>query len=612
MEQQGSRKEKVLVVDDDAALCELISQVLRLENYEPILFLHPDSALAASRRENFGLAFVDMNLPGKSGLELASEIKALHPRCEVVFITGFGTFDNAVQAIKLGAYDYLRKPFSTHELKLCLKRYQERRTLMEKARLAEARYASLVQTIPLIIYVMRRDFQMDFINQACLGVLGYTPEEAMNIPGWFLECIHPDERERVRFCFQAAFQKGDEVMLPECRLLHRHGHLITVAVKSMPSLWRNADENRQRMEGYMVDISERVFLEKALIQKEKLRALGAISAEVAHEIRNPLVALGGFAQRLIKRFPDAAECRIILREAERLEKVVGRIRSYLRPDEVVHHDCSVNELLRDSVALLRPEMERRMIRCHLNLDSELPPVVADPDALKQVFINLLRNAMEAIEDGSPVSVKSYEDDHHVRIDFRNPLIRPVTKDLEGMFRPFGEGGESFGLPLCHRYVKKMGGILSCCQENQNLVLNILLPKTPQPTTPLDAVAAQPGHEAIPADRGERRRVPRARVEWPSVILTTDRLQAGVLKNFSPAGAFIACRFPPQTGQELRIIISPTEQTEFSATGQVVWQIIDAAAHAEGGGVAIRFVGLTPQDHEALLELMELSRAGGFA
>lgn len=85
----------------------------------------------------------------------------------------------------------------------------------------------------------------------------------------------------------------------------------------------------------------------------------------------------------------------------------------------------------------------------------------------------------------------------------------------------------------------------------------------------------------------------------------DRLQAGGLRNFSAGGAFIACRFPPQTAQTLRIIISPTEQREFSATGQVVRQIIDAAALSEGGGVAIRFVGLTPQDHDALLELMEL-------
>jgi len=107
---------------------------------------------------------------------------------------------------------------------------------------------------------------------------------------------------------------------------------------------------------------------------------------------------------------------------------------------------------------------------------------------------------------------------------------------------------------------------------------------------------------------ERRREPRIKVDWPSVILTANRLQAGVLKNFSPSGAFIACRFPPQAGETLRIIISPTDQREFSATGQVVWQIVDAVAHSEGGGVAIRFVALTPQDQEGLLQLLELSQS----
>ena len=611
MERQTTHKEKVLVVDDDSALCELVGQVLRLENHEPVLCLHPDAALTISLRESFDLAFVDINLPGKSGLELASEIKALHPLCEVVFITGSGTFDNAVQAIKMGAYDYLRKPFSIDEFKLCLKRFQERRWLLEKARLAEQRYSSLVQNIPLIIYVVCRDFRVDFINQACLGVLGYTPEEAMGTPGWFLDLIHPDERERVRSCFQSAFQKGEEAVLPECRLLHRHGHIITATIKSIPSLWQDADESQQRMEGYMVDISERVFLEKALIQKEKLKTLGAISAEVAHEIRNPLVALGGFAQRLVKRFPEATECRIILKEAERLEKVVGRIRSYLRPDDVIHQGCSVNEIIHDSVDLFRPEMERRIIQCDLNLDPDLSMVAGDPDTLKQVFINLLRNAMEAVEDGSPVSVKSFESESHVHIDFRNPVVKPVMKDLEGLFLPFGDGGQSFGLPLCYRIIKNMGGILSFCQDGQHLVLNVLLPKTPQPRTAFGPVSAVTDAGFTLGEQGERRREPRVKVEWPSVIVTADRLQAGVLKNFSPAGAFIACRFPPQTGQALRIIISPTEQREFSATGQVVWQIVDAAAHAEDG-IAIRFVGLTPQDHEALLELMELSRSSGLS
>jgi two-component system, NtrC family, sensor histidine kinase HydH len=608
MEQQTPRKEKVLVVDDDPALCELVSQVLRLEGYEPILCLHPDAALAAATEESFGLVFIDINLPEKSGLDLGSEIKALLPLCEVVFITGFGTFDNAVQAIKVGAYDYLRKPFTIDELRLCLKRYQQRTMLLEKARLAEQRYSSLVQSIPLVIYVIRRDFQVDFINQACQSVLGYTPEEAMSSPNWFLERIHPEERDRVGALLQSAFQTGDEAVLAECRLLHRSGCIITAIIKSIPSRWQDAVESQQHMEGYIVDISERVFLEKALVQKEKLKTLGAISAEVAHEIRNPLVALAGFAQRLMRRFPEAPECRIILQEAERLEKLLDRIRSYLRPVDMIHRGCSINEIIHESVDLFRPEMERRMIGCDLNLNPDLPMVEGDPDVLKQVFINLLRNAMEAVPDGSPVSIKTSEGENHVHIDFKNPVVKPLVKDLEGMFVPFGEGGQSFGLPLCYRFIKNMGGILSFSQDGRCLVFNVSLPKTPQHSRFFGPASGVTGDETSLEKLVERRREPRIKVDWPSVILTANRLQAGVLKNFSPSGAFIACRFPPQAGETLRIIISPTDQREFSATGQVVWQIVDAVAHSEGGGVAIRFVALTPQDQEGLLQLMELSQS----
>ena len=91
-----------------------------------------------------------------------------------------------------------------------------------------------------------------------------------------------------------------------------------------------------RLQGMIVDITDRVFLEKAVVQKEKLRILGSISAEVAHEIRNPLVSIGGFARRLRKRFPELPEGDIILRESERLEKMLKRIAEYLYPAREPH------------------------------------------------------------------------------------------------------------------------------------------------------------------------------------------------------------------------------------------------------------------------------------
>ena len=469
-------KMKILVVDDDPSIGALLAEALKVTGYQTIHCTHPKDALAVSVKENFELAFIDINLPDMSGLELASKIKHHNPIRDVVFITGYGTFDNAVQAIKIGAYDYLRKPFSIYDLNLCLKRFQERRALKEKVNRAEQRYFHLVQNLPLLVYAISSDFCLEFVNQACFSILGYTQDEAMSTPDWFLDIIHPEDRELVIKQFDSAFRSDRSPLSIECRLVHKKGHPIHVIIKSIPHHDYEKDHEVKYLEGIIMDISERVFLEKALVQKEKLKTLGAISAEVAHEIRNPLVSIGGFARRLQKKSPDLRESEIILCESQRLEKILDRIRNYLKPVKLCAQECSVNRIINECVDLLSPEIKERGFQCRLNLNSELPDVYADSDILTQVFINLIRNAGEAVFQGEVLEIKTYENDHTIHIDFRNPFHGTKVKDPETIFLPLDEGGQSIGLPLCYRLIKNMGGILSLSQERANTVFTISLPK----------------------------------------------------------------------------------------------------------------------------------------
>ena len=469
-------EEPVLVVDDEPSICQIVAAALRSEGYRPITCTHPREALTVCEQEAFGLAFIDINLPEITGLQLASKLKDHDPQREVVFITGYGTFDIAVQAIKIGAYDYLRKPFGVTEIKLCLKRYQQRQALRERIRLSEQRYFDLVQNVPLLIFVLRSDFNLEFVNNASTVMLGYGPDEAVNTPNWFLERIYSEDRDRIRKIFQAAFESDVSPFSAECRFTHKEGHLIHAIVKSIPYSPSEAGRRIKRLEGIMVDITDRVFLEGALVQKEKLKTLGAISAEVAHEIRNPLVSIGGFARRLQKKLPNLHESGIILRESQRLEKILDRIRNYLKPVEFRQQECSVNTVITECVDLLSPEIDRKRILCRLNLDPRSPTVYADPDVLTQIVINLIRNAAEAMDQGGTLSVKTFESDQNVHMDFKNQVLGPKVKDPELLFLPFDEGGQSIGLPLCYRLLKNMGGLLSFAQEEKQMVFTVSLPK----------------------------------------------------------------------------------------------------------------------------------------
>jgi two-component system sensor histidine kinase HydH len=473
---QEPAAEPILLVDDELSLCGMLEKVLVDEGYLPIVCNLPEDALIVSRQKSFRLAFVDIDLPGMNGLALAAKLKEEDSRREVVFITGSTVVDHAVQAIKLGAYDYLRKPFTLTEFRLCLRRFEERDLLRERIDRAERRYFQLVQHLPLLIYALRRDLQLEFINQACSSMLGYTPEEARETPRWFQDRLHPEDRLRVEKTIEAIFGGGDPPPTVECRLIHRKGYTLHGIAKFIPPLETSSEGPEGPLEGILLDISDHVFLEKVLVQREKLNTLGALSAEVAHEIRNPLVSIGGFARRLHAKYPDLTEAGIIMRECQRLETILDRIRTYLKPVEIRYEDCAVNDVINEGVSLLAPEVENRSVNCRLNLDAESPLARAARDVLGQVVINLIRNAVGATERGGVVTIMSRQDSRQVHVDFRNPAKVPRIADPEDLFLPFGDGGQSFGLPLCYRLVKGMGGLLSFMQEEDHVVFTVSLPR----------------------------------------------------------------------------------------------------------------------------------------
>jgi len=468
-------KQEMLVVDDEPSGAEAVADFLRIEGYQPLLCTHPKEVLASFEKGRFSLGFVDINLPDISGLELASRLKEIDPRIEIVFMTGYGTFDNAVEAIKIGAYDYLRKPFGINELNLCLRRFQERQALTERLEHSERRYFSLVQSIPSIIFVIHDDLRLDFINGASEPILGYTPEEAMADPNWIVKIIHPEDQARVIGLLTSAFKSKNSRFSTECRLTHKGNHIIHTMIKSIPH-----KTEFQGLQGLIVDISDRIFLERARLQDENVRILGAISEEVAHEIRNPLVSIGGFARRLKKKFPDLPEGDIILRESQRLEKILQRIMEYLRPTEFTYEDCSVKDVLTECLELLGPDMEHGGVKGQLNLDSSLSPVHIDKDILAQIFTGLILNAVKEMDAGDSLYMRTFESRGNINIEFKNRGPKTKRKGVDRVLMPFGEAYQGTVLPLSSRFLRQMGGFLSYSQEPNEMAFTVSLPMRSKP------------------------------------------------------------------------------------------------------------------------------------
>lgn len=471
---------KALVVDTDPTVCETLAQTLKGAGYEPEIHLHSKSVLSALATTSYSLAFIEVDLPDINGVDLARTVKRSGQLEELILMGSNGSQERVASALKLGACDYLQKPFDTNELHMLLVRLRERCSLQRRILEAKQHHYNLIQSIPLLVFSLDREFKLLFINQACSQILGYTPEEAMAEPGWLLDRIHPLERDQVRDALNISFTQGAPSSL-ECRMIHSKGSEVHGIIRSMP---QGTDEASQFcdpdgiavVEGIFVDITDRVFLEKALIQNEKLKTLGVISSEMAHEVRNPLMSIAGFAKRLQKKHPDMPEVGIILRESLRLERLLNRIRDYLKPVEARPVACSLNSVLGECLSMLYPEMNERGIWCKLEQLEDAPQVMADPNYLSQVFINIVRNALHSLERDAAFIITSRENTDNVLVEFKVPSQGEVELNTEHLFMPFDEGGHSYGLPLSYRLVKDMGGMLLYNLDSGFDIFTVSLPK----------------------------------------------------------------------------------------------------------------------------------------
>ena len=122
---------KALVLDDDKEVCTLIASVLEESGVAYEIFQDPLQALARMNGADYDFAFIDIGLPNMDGLEFSKRFKEKYPESDIVFITGFGDYDNAVRAIKVGAYDFLKKAFKRLDISMCVTRLIEKRRLYQ-------------------------------------------------------------------------------------------------------------------------------------------------------------------------------------------------------------------------------------------------------------------------------------------------------------------------------------------------------------------------------------------------------------------------------------------------------------------------------------------------
>ncbi len=224
-------------------------------------------------------------------------------------------------------------------------------------------------------------------------------------------------------------------------------------------------------------------VQEQLIQAERLSAIGEMTAKVAHEIRNPLVTIGGFARSVLKSLPpestQARKCEIIVGETLRLEEILGSLLDYSRQAELKLEPCRLEEIIGQACSLLRSELRKNRVRVDRDIQKELPELSLDVHKIEQVLINLLKNAMEAMPDGGVIKLSAQQQGRFVSLNVQDTGEGMSPDIVKNVFNPFfttRSEGFGLGLAISRTYVYDHGGNISVdSQPGRGTSFNILLP-----------------------------------------------------------------------------------------------------------------------------------------
>ena len=178
-----------------------------------------------------------------------------------------------------------------------------------------------------------------------------------------------------------------------------------------------------------------------LIQAERLATAGKMSASFAHEIRNPLSSMRMLAQMLMQKPEMSGEkhqqsLRYILEEIERIDNIVKGLMDFARPASLDLKQQPLTPILQDVLALMEANFAHHNIQLVLEVSPETPEIQLDSDKLKQAFMNVVLNAMEAMPQGGVLRVSTFTEKDSIRIKVEDTGIGIAAEDLEHLFEPF--------------------------------------------------------------------------------------------------------------------------------------------------------------------------------
>ncbi|TCJ17820.1 hybrid sensor histidine kinase/response regulator [Flaviaesturariibacter flavus] len=428
---------RILIIDDDEDDYFITSEYLRqIEEYNLVInwaYKFSD-AIDQVQKRAFDIYFVDYRLGAKTGIDFLKE--AIRLGCEepIVLLTGKGNKEIDIEAMQIGATDYLVKTdLNADKLERCIRYALERTAYLKALRANEKKYRSIFELSKDVVFIADKDLYFKDVNAATSELLGYAADELQRRTVYDL-IVDEGDKEHLRRILEQEGEVNDLEVEISTSSGDRRIFIFTLTAAVDP-------DGGSHYQGLMHDITNLRRAEKANLMVEKLGATGRLVRTLAHEVRNPLNNINMSVEQLVGDQVNeeaALFLDIIQRNSKRIGDLITELLDTSRPTEMTFERTTLQAVLDESISEALDRITLQHIQLRVRRPEEPCYLNANKEKLKIAFLNIVINAVEAMPaDGSgtlDITVTT-EDDRHVAVVRDNGCGIP-EENISRLFEPY--------------------------------------------------------------------------------------------------------------------------------------------------------------------------------
>lgn len=363
---------------------------------------------------------------------------------------------------------------------VCGWQYDVARYYTKKARASEESYKQLIDSLPESI-IIHQDLKIIYINNAAAQMVGAKNKTDV-IGKSLFDFITPRYQDRVYERMKLINKENQPLSNIEYEVQRFDGTRFFFDGTSMSITFGEKDA----VLTIGKDITEKKeHTERLLLKSEKLALLGQMAAGIAHEIRNPLTSIKGFIQLFKSNQLEETYYNIVLSELDRINSIVGEFLVLAKPSASIFVEKDIKELIKDVITLMSTQSIINNIQIFSEFDPDLPKICCEESQLKQVFLNLFKNAIEAMPNGGQIEVKvKVVEAGQISVQLIDQGVGISPDRLPTLGEPFyttKEKGTGLGLMTCYKIIESHKGEMTIQSEvNQGTTIQLTLPTMTQP------------------------------------------------------------------------------------------------------------------------------------